>query len=520
MFRSGCVDREADQYLLRALLGEDEVGRPPTKFDYWMFKFSIRFFFLTALSLFALAGTALYYALYLPEDFFGGNLVETTLSSDICKAPNPNIFGYHPLRASNEAIAKAAHSLDNYLSQRASKPDIDSISIAVVSAAGTLFEGGYGTLRANETDEENQRPVDRDSIYRIASITKMFTVLETLILRETGALNWDDPVTNYVPDFSPPAYGWADFLVEGSANANQGEPERITLRQLASHLGGIGRDYPPHDIGEWPTTTTPWGALVKSARGEPLPNRTYENIMKALNQYPLVNVPYEYPIYSNIGFDLLGLANVAANQKASIDPKAEPQTHEELLKRDIFDHMGLTSSFYRVPESPLRDHIAVPSSNSEWADVWLGDTDDAAGGQYSSLKDLTAVMKSLLSPTRTVREWLRPLYVWGSTEQQVGAPWEIFPLPGGAKAYTKGGNLPGYHSEFALVPEYSYGMIVLVTGTYENTLTILNEVATRFHPAITQQYRVGVQRRYAGTWTNGKDTPGTVLEPSEVGYSL
>lgn len=109
-----------------------------------------------------------------------------------CHAPAPNLFAYHPPRLSNERIVKASKDLDKYLSDRASKSDIDSISVSVVTAAGPIFEGGYGTLKANETDTnpDDVRPVDRDSIYRIASISKMFTVLETLILRERGVLNW------------------------------------------------------------------------------------------------------------------------------------------------------------------------------------------------------------------------------------------------------------------------------------------------------------------------------------------
>ena len=45
----------------------------------------------------------------------------------------------------------------------------------------------------------------------------------------------------------------------------------------------------------------------------------------------------------------------------------EPETHRELIKRDIFDPLNMNSSFYRVPNSPLREHIVVPSKNSEWA---------------------------------------------------------------------------------------------------------------------------------------------------------
>src|SRR4051812_25144980 len=50
------------------------------------------------------------------------------------------------------------------------------------------------------------------------------------------------------------------------------------------------------------------------------------------------------------------------------------------------------------------------------------------------------------------------------------------------------GALPGYHSEFALVPDYSYGIIVLMTGTYGDTLSILLEAAKHVQYAMTRLY--------------------------------
>jgi len=114
----------------------------------------------------------------------------STLASDTCAPPKPNVFAYHPPRPSDEMIVKASESLSDWLTKRVSQADIDSIAVSVVTAAGTLYEAGFGVLRANETCNEEPTPVDGESIYRLASISKMFTVLETLILRERGVLNW------------------------------------------------------------------------------------------------------------------------------------------------------------------------------------------------------------------------------------------------------------------------------------------------------------------------------------------
>ncbi|KAF5325427.1 hypothetical protein D9619_009769 [Psilocybe cf. subviscida] len=436
-----------------------------------------------------------------------------------CKPHSPNVFAYHPPRPSDKRIVKASADLDKYLSGRAAKDDIDSISFGVITPAGILFEGGYGILKANETDAENSNlttPVDRNTIYRIASISKMFTVFETLILREKGALNWDDPVEKYLPEFAPPSYGWANYM-DGRYDSTfkmQLERPRVSLRQLASHLAGIGRDYPPEDIGEWPIDFSNGFADFYLQKMLGVSDHTYEGVMEAISQNPLVNVPYEFPIYSNTGMNLLGLSNIAANKLFSNVSAAEPQTHRDLIQRDIFNPLGFNSSFFQVPpaESPLLKHIAVASKDSEWVDLWLGDVDDPAGGQYSSLSDLAIFMKTLLSPTArggvisasVVREWLRPLHVWGNSQQQVGAPWEITSL-GDFRTYTKSGNLPGHNSQFAIIPELSVGLIVLMTGTYGDTSTIIKEAGKRILPVLDKMHTEQVEKQYAGRWTNGDD---------------
>ncbi|KAH9486520.1 Beta-lactamase-like protein str6 [Psilocybe cubensis] len=462
------------------------------------------------------------YPLSLPESsLFNNAMTWPWTKKNICQPPSPNLFAYHPPRPSTDLIEKAAKDLDEYLTKRASEPEIDSISLSIVTPAGPIFIGGYGTLRANETDLEGPvQVVDENSIYRIASISKMFTVLETLILREKGLLNWDDPVAKFVANISLPAesYGWANYLK--GAKSNGGEP-RISLRQLASHMAGIGRDYPPIDIGKWPISPEEFPSYTASQSWDT--NATFD----AITRLPLVNVPYTYPIYSNTGFGLLGLANIGADSLQK--PASLQRTHAELLKRDVFEPLGMTNSFFRLPESEKqRAHIAVPAKNSEWADIWMGDFMDPVGGQYSSLKDLSLLMKTLLSPTgargvlpaSVVREWLRPIHIWGTGGEHVGAPWEAQTLAG-VTAYAKGGNLPGYHSEFALVPEYSFGIVLLVSGSNADTVTLLKETAKRYVPAFEKLHEAELRRRFQGKWisereSKSEDAPESAKDVAEV----
>ncbi|KXN88763.1 Beta-lactamase-like protein 4 [Leucoagaricus sp. SymC.cos] len=278
-----------------------------------------------------------------------------------CPFPLPNHpLRENPLQQDEGSLAESSRKLHTFLSERTSHSDIDSLSIAIVTPTGTLFEQSYGVLKANETDSD--RPVSRDSIYRIASITKMFTVLETLILRERGALNLDDPVEKFLPELRYPAYGWSEYLRGEKDDSSRQSHPRVTLRQLASHMS----------------------------------ERNYGQLVESVNKYPLINLPYDYPIYSNSGIDLLGLANVAANNHSGTNEEYEPRSHEDLIKRDIFNPLGL-NSFYRVPYgTSLVDNLAVPKENHEWADFLFDNAAAPAGGQYSSLADLETVLQHFL----------------------------------------------------------------------------------------------------------------------------
>ncbi|KAF7311060.1 Beta-lactamase domain-containing protein [Mycena chlorophos] len=413
-----------------------------------------------------------------------------------CSPPLPTLLTSKPPTLANPHIKTAAASLHALFAERANAPDIDSLSVAVVTPSALLFQGNYGVLRANETIE-SRGVVTGDSIYRIASITKMFTTLETLILRERGYLNWDDPVTKFIPNFTNPSSGWATHLSDTGKPAVDQAP--VTLRQLASHLSGIGRDYPPYDVGSWPAT------LAKPDPSDEYDNRmngSLDRLLDAVAHIPLVAPQYTFPIYSNTGFDLLGACNTAAYELAT----GEPITHRELLHKDVFDPLKMTSSFYKIPNSRLAAQVAVPATDSEWADLTYSNTFDPAGGQYSSLNDLAMIMQTFLAPENGAM---------GSGE--VGAPWEIKKISDSARVYSKGGNLPGYHSQFALNPQWGYGVIVLVTGTYTDTETLTRQAIERFQPAFELALLDEVRSAYTGIWF-GNDSVALVTLDKGVLY--
>lgn len=110
------------------------------------------------------------------------------------------------------------NKFDQVINDIMSAGNAAGLAAAVVDKNGSLiFEKYYG-LR----DAEHSLPIDRDTIFGVASITKSFTSLAIMQLHEEGKLSIDDPISKYLPEYT---------------NVNQPEPVRI--HHLMSHSGGF-----------------------------------------------------------------------------------------------------------------------------------------------------------------------------------------------------------------------------------------------------------------------------------------
>ena len=99
----------------------------------------------------------------------------------------PPLLVQQPPSAAHPKILEATRDLYHRLSERFEELEIDSLSVAVVTSAGPIFEHNWGILRANESVSE---PVTSHSIYRIASVSKLFAALEGWVLQQKGRMSW------------------------------------------------------------------------------------------------------------------------------------------------------------------------------------------------------------------------------------------------------------------------------------------------------------------------------------------
>ncbi len=170
-------------------------------------------------------------------------------------------------------------------------------------------KGGWGLCSA----DPKRGPPSQDTGFRIGSITKVLTSLLTLILRDEGflsSLNAD--ITKYL----------TEFTIKNPFKTNRG----VTFRQLMSHMSGLPRTTPCEDLFETGCTLSD------------------EEIYKNLAEIELLYPPGSQPLYSNLGFGLLGRA---------LEKVHGTGKWEDALQNLVFDPLGIVNSGNKYTDTDI-----------------------------------------------------------------------------------------------------------------------------------------------------------------------
>ncbi len=254
-------------------------------------------------------------------------------------------------------LEEAAGRLEGFIREEMKIHGLPAVSIALVEGKQVVWARGFGLARPGEGVEATA-----ETVYRVGSVSKLFTDLAVMQLVERGELDLDAPVTKYLPDFAP-------------HNSFGGE---ITLRQLMAHRSGLVRESP---VGHYFDATSP----------------TLEATVRSLNSTELVHAPGTKTKYSNAAIATVGRVVEAV--------KGEP--FGSYVKRAVLEPLGMKASdFEATPE--IAKNLAV---GQMW--TYDGRTFDAptfplgtapAGNLYSTVLDLARFLGALLDEGRSVVE--------------------------------------------------------------------------------------------------------------------
>ncbi|KAJ2985344.1 hypothetical protein NUW58_g5587 [Xylaria curta] len=320
----------------------------------------------------------------------------------------------------------------------------------------------HHTDPAVETSGLGTNKADADSIYRLASITKILTVYQWLIA--DGDRQFNKPISDFIPQ-----------LLEYQEDQDYYPASRwdeITVNDLAMFLAGIARDYGLNDVAVdgyivslLPTMAAtvlpnnPANGIDVPADDDPVCGHfntdveylpcSREVYIKAVANLGSSFVPSYTPSYSNANFALLGLG--LENMLGA--------TVEDIFDEKIAKPLGLRSTTMGNPLQITNDSV-IPGGGlvrSGWWDA-LGPLNGAAGS-FSTTNDLAAIGRSILNssliPQAITRRWFSTTSFVDTIEQAVGRGWEIFRVHANGHSvdlFTKSGNWGVYNSVFILLP--------------------------------------------------------------------
>jgi CubicO group peptidase (beta-lactamase class C family) len=204
--------------------------------------------------------------------------------------------------AEDEDVTSGIRLLEAWIESQMAYRGLPGLSIGILYDQDLVWAKGFGFA-----DVEKRTPATPGTIYRIASISKLFTSTAILQLRDRGKLQLDDPVARHLP--------W--FKVKGP----HADAPAVTVRHLLTHTSGLPRESP---FPYWTDSKFP----------------TREQLMQALPAQEAAYPPETKWKYSNLALALAGEVVAAVS--------GEP--YEEYVRRHIFDPLGMESTSVGVPE--------------------------------------------------------------------------------------------------------------------------------------------------------------------------
>jgi len=196
-----------------------------------------------------------------------------------------------------------------------------------------------------ESDIENRAPMQTDNIFRIASQTKAITSIGLMILYEEGKFLLDDPVSKYIPEFADQQV--IDKYNEKDSSFTTVPAKReVTIRDLLTHTSGIGYA----GIGS-PTMNAIYSrAGILGGFGND--RITIGDDIRILGKQPLVHQPGERFTYG-LNVDVIGyLIEILSGEKL-----------DQYLKSRIFDPLGMTDTWFYLPEEKQSRLVKVNTEN-------------------------------------------------------------------------------------------------------------------------------------------------------------
>ena len=249
--------------------------------------------------------------------------------------------------------------------------DIPSIVVALIDDQTVIWDRAYGVA-----DLATGRAPTVDTVYKVGSITKLFTGIEIMRMYEEGLIDLDAPITTYLPDFT--------------VRTRWPESDPITVRSILSHRSGLPRN----------------GSLL-GWYWDSIPDVLEAQTDSLADVYQAFPVGYRYK-YSNIGSEVLGrLIEVVrgVDSPAEAAPGAFPYYMEQALLKPL----GMTDSGFGS-RALLREHYAAQEAATGY---YRNNGRNVAYSQFDIIQLASANMHTTM---RDMEKFVRFIFAGGETD--------------------------------------------------------------------------------------------------------
>lgn len=362
-------------------------------------------------------------------------------------------------KAQEEADIQATEKSIDATVKRAMKVfQVPGMAVSVVHNGEVVYSKGHGIREIGKQDR-----VDRDTLFKIASVSKAFTAASLALLADEGKLDWEDKVIDYLPDFR-----MYDAWVT----------REFTIRDLLTHRSGLGLG--AGDLLWFPAAKTSTDEVIRALRYlKPASSfrskYDYDNLMYVIAGVVVTRVsgmPYADFVESRL-FAPLGMSDCRASSTHSsgIENRATPHI---LLEGEL----QITSTGESDLMAAAGGIQCSSAGMAHWLRMWLS--------QDRQPQDQKSEDQPLISPEQ-VEELLGPVTLFpskdimkdnaGSHMSAYALGWNVSSFYG-QPIYSHGGWLWGITTFTAMLPEENLAVFVsnnqMIEAPYAVGLDILN----------------------------------------------
>lgn len=385
-----------------------------------------------------------------------------------------------PSDSSQTALEQRLDLVERWLDAKCAYDEIPGISVAVVKSGDVIWTHGEGVVNST-----TKAPMQSDSIFCIASISKLFTSVALLQLRDAGKLRLDDEVSKYLPWFQ--------------IRQHHAEGGPITIRSLLTHSSGLPRE---GELAYWnPDSEFP----------------DLEQLKDTVSGQHTLYAHQEKFQYSNLGLSIAGAVVEAVSG----------QSFSNYVSARILDPLEMKDTFMARPEGEPAKRIATGySGKSRTGERFAIEFQSAgaltpAAGMWSTSEDLAKFAAwqmrclsdeddKILKPT-TLREMQRVHWIEGDWGWARGLGFFIDKM-GDGLFVGHGGHCPGHKSQIWLQPEEELAVIAMANTSAANASGMATVILRGLREVLRSEERreeeveafAAERKELLGTYTRAK----------------